>query len=143
MTPIEKALQQIKGFTWVQLRMPLIEDYFRTGNPKSLAKIPKSNQGGFWGANLANALALPPQWTEQDRRVIDILCASGIHEYLFEKLNTDLISEPDGEDFHKAYRDQIKGLSSERLALHTGANTRNLLRDGKPTSSARYLTALP
>lgn len=143
MTPLETALQRIKGFIWVQLPLPLMEDYLQTGNPRALAKINRKNSGGYWGAELAGALARPDAWTDQDRRAVDILCAAGIHEYLFVRLDTDLAVEPEGEDFHRRLREQVKGLSAEKLAIQTATSIRQLLRDGKPTSAGRYLLGLP
>lgn len=57
MTPLEKAIQQVKSFTWLQLPyLPSIEHYLQTGDPKTLSRVKATTQGGFWGANLANAL---------------------------------------------------------------------------------------
>jgi hypothetical protein len=139
MTALETALRKMKGQSWLQLPFPFIEDYLRTGNPKALAKINSKNAGGYWGSSLARELARPTLWTDEDRRAVDVLCAAGQHESLFERLDPDLATEAPDEDLHKLYRERIKGLTARKLATLTAVRTHNLLRDGKPTSAARFL----
>src|SRR5688500_9212236 len=94
MRRIAKANEQVKGYTWLKIPVPLIEQYVDRGDPATLKKIASQAQTGiFSGHSLTEALRPPRQWEEEDRRVVHVLLAAQWDDALWTWVDAQLAQE--------------------------------------------------
>jgi hypothetical protein len=141
MTPIQQALQQLQG----QSQVKVIQHYVQTGDAKALGQLKSGKQTGYsWeGTVLAQALAEPVRWADEDRRLVQALAAAGLFEGLADRLNDSLQQEKPTEDIFGMVSSVLQaGKSSGKDIVALAGRIRYFARDDKPNSAGRFLLGL-
>jgi uncharacterized protein DUF4132/HEAT repeat protein len=145
MSRIQQALRELKSAPQSPIPINAIEQYLRTGDGKTLAQFKPAKQTGWsWnGYVLAEALGQPPNWTEEDRRLLHVLHAVGLLESLGTWLNDRLKQEKPGDDVLAPVRAELESLKvSTKDIVTLLARVQTFTRDDKPTSAGRFLLTL-
>src|SRR5215831_15914064 len=108
MTRLKEALKNIQSYS--KLPLKAIEQYIRTGDEKFLTQIkPSRRSDREWeGYALAGALSAFADWTEEDRRLLHVLHAAGLLEWMHVWTIETLKQEKPHEDFFAALRVELE-----------------------------------
>lgn len=120
------------------------EKYILRGDPKHLKSIKQYSLAG-WDWALAEALAPPGEFQDEDRRVVQAIVASGMGLCLGRWLGQHLRAEKPNEDSFGPVREAL--LAQPRTAKMflpwVGSSALDLEYEGRPTSAGRFMLGLP
>lgn len=144
MTPIQKAFHRLQGR--LRTAAPWLrgaEAYVASGSPALLARV-QPGAPEFLLGDLAGVIALPPGWTDADRRAIHVLAAARCLEPLRRFLLRALTGEPPGDDRFAPLRAELgaAGLDDVAVAGLVMPLVDGLAPRGRPGSAGRFLLAL-
>ena len=144
MTPVQEVIRRLQGrrgaaAPWLRSA----EAYVATGGEDLLACV-RPGVPGFVVGDLAETIALPPGWSEEDRRVVHVLAAARCFEPLRRILFRVIAGEAPGEDRFAPVREELSraGLDTIAVAQLVMPLAEGLAPRGRPGSPGRFLLAL-
>jgi len=146
MNRVQEAIDKLKRLSWIKIPyLSAIRAYLQSGDPAALKRVtPFGQQGSWWGHSLADVLRPVGQWEDVDRRMIHVLQAAGVHQYLWQWVDRQLEQEQVSENVYGAVRRELEGVGETPIAIaaQSLADLRRLISDGRPTSAGRFILSL-
>lgn len=141
---IEAAFERIRGYQYVRVPwLDAAERYVALGERAELARVSPGGTSSYAFGALADAIAPPPAWTDQDRRALHVLGKAVLTNLLGGWLEKAVGDEKEGEDRYRLVLPELAtlGMDDGEIAKLTARSVRWLARNGRPTSAGRFLLA--
>ncbi len=116
-----------------------IAAYVRDGDDAALRSIPKPGKHEYWTSDLIRALRDPPDWSEEDRRLVHVFLVLKADDVLWDWLDNCLAREREDQDFFEVVARECAGLATPYIAARALQRIDRLVRNGRPTSFGRHL----
>jgi uncharacterized protein DUF4132/HEAT repeat protein len=142
MTRLQKSLSAIDP-CYTQMPIQDMTNYIVHGDEAALARLAAARDDAYVGHRLVDALAAPPAWTDEDRRVIHALAAIRQLNRLDKWLGEIIGKEKPDEDYLRAVCQELEAAKvRRRIILDLSGCIWTLTHHKGPNSVGRFILGL-